>query len=151
MISRSCTVSALEGSDQNARMNFMNLRIVLVRPQYSGNIGAVARAMRNFSVSDLALVNPAPVHRAQADMMAVHARDVLDRMQIHTSVQAAIADCGLVIGTTCRSGIVSRGYRHTSHLSSAYPAPRQPRTAWRSYLVAKTVDYQTMNFAIVTA
>ena len=53
---------ALEGSDQNARMNFMNLRIVLVRPQYSGNIGAVARAMRNFSVNDLALVNPAPVH-----------------------------------------------------------------------------------------
>ena len=83
----------------------MNLRIVLVRPQYSGNIGAVARAMRNFSVNDLALVNPAPVHRTQADMMAVHARDVLDHMQIHTSVQAAITDCGLVIGTTCRSGL----------------------------------------------
>jgi tRNA/rRNA methyltransferase len=86
-------------------MNFMNLRIVLVRPQYSGNIGAVARAMRNFSVNELALVNPAPVHRAQADMMAVHARDVLDHMQIHTSVQAAITGCGLVIGTTCRSGL----------------------------------------------
>jgi len=83
----------------------MNLRIVLVRPQYSGNIGAVARAMRNFAVRDLALVNPAPVHRAQADMMAVHARDVLDHMQIHTSVEAAIADCGLVIGTTCREGL----------------------------------------------
>ena len=83
----------------------MNLRIVLVRPQYSGNIGAVARAMRNFSVSDLALVNPAPLHRAQADMMAVHARDVLDHMHIHTSVQDAIADCGLVIGTTCRPGL----------------------------------------------
>jgi len=86
-------------------MNFMNLRIVLVRPQYSGNIGAVARAMRNFSVNDLALVNPAPVHRSQADMMAVHARDVLDCMQIHPSVHAAIADCGLVIGTTCRAGL----------------------------------------------
>jgi tRNA/rRNA methyltransferase len=86
-------------------MNFMNLRIVLVRPQYSGNIGAVARAMRNFSVNDLALVNPAPVHRAQADMMAVHAREVLDLMQIHSSVQAAVADCGLVVGTTCRSGL----------------------------------------------
>lgn len=99
------TVSALEGSDQNAHMNCMNLRIILVRPQYSGNIGAVARAMRNFAVSDLALVNPAPLQRAQADMMAVHARDVLDRMQIYTSVEAAIADCGLVIGTTCRAGL----------------------------------------------
>jgi tRNA/rRNA methyltransferase len=83
----------------------MNLRIVLVRPQYSGNIGAVARAMRNFSLSDLALVNPAPVQRTQAETMAVHARDVLDRMQIHASVPAAIADCGLVIGTTCRAGL----------------------------------------------
>ncbi|MBM4255725.1 MAG: RNA methyltransferase [Deltaproteobacteria bacterium] len=86
-------------------MNRMNLRIVLVRPQYSGNIGAVARAMRNFSLSDLALVNPAPLQRDQADMMAVHARDVLDHMQIHSSVGAAVADCGLVIGTTCRAGL----------------------------------------------
>jgi tRNA/rRNA methyltransferase len=83
----------------------MNLRIVLVRPQYSGNIGAVARAMGNFSLGDLALVNPAPLHHDQAEMMAVHARDILDRMHIHTSVQEAIADCGLVVGTTCRSGL----------------------------------------------
>lgn len=83
----------------------MNLRIVLVRPQYSGNIGAVARAMGNFSLGDLALVSPAPLHRDQAEMMAVHARDILDRMHIHTSVQEAIADCGLVVGTTCRSGL----------------------------------------------
>ncbi len=38
-------------------------------------------------------------------MMAVHARDVLDHMRIHSSVHAAIADCGLVIGTTCRAGL----------------------------------------------
>lgn len=86
-------------------MNFMNLRVVLVRPQYSGNIGSVARAMCNFAVTDLALVNPAPLHRAQADMMAVHARDILDHMQVHTSVPAAIADCGLVVGTTRREGL----------------------------------------------
>jgi len=86
-------------------MNLTNLRVVLVRPQYSGNIGAVARAMRNFAVSDLALVSPAPLQRTQADMMAVHARDILDQMQIHTSVEAAISGCGLVVGTTCRPGL----------------------------------------------
>jgi tRNA/rRNA methyltransferase len=83
----------------------MNLRVVLVRPQYSGNIGAVARAMANFSLNDLALVNPAPLRRDQAEMMAVHARDILDRMQLHSSVREAIADCSLVVGTTCRSGL----------------------------------------------
>ncbi len=96
-----------------------NLRIVLVRPQYSGNVGAVARAMRNFGLSDLALVNPAPLYREQAEMMAVQARDLLDTMQIYPSLRVATADCGLVVGTTCRPGL----YR-----GSAYPprvlAPR---------------------------
>ncbi|HXG19396.1 MAG TPA: RNA methyltransferase [Methylomirabilota bacterium] len=86
-------------------MSLNNLRIVLVRPQYSGNIGAVARAMRNMGITDLALVNPARLHREQAEMMAVHARDVLDAMHVHASLRAAVGDCGLVVGTTCRSGL----------------------------------------------
>jgi tRNA/rRNA methyltransferase len=86
-------------------MSLSNLRIVLVSPRYSGNIGAVARAMRNMGIHDLALVNPAPVHRAQADMMAVHACGVLDAMRIHSSLREAVGDCGLVVGTTCRTGL----------------------------------------------
>lgn len=86
-------------------MSLSNLRIVLVQPRYSGNIGAVARAMRNMGLHDLALVNPAPIRREQADMMAVHAREVLDAMRIHSSLRAAVGDCGFVVGTTCRSGL----------------------------------------------
>ncbi|MGE0679537.1 MAG: RNA methyltransferase [Candidatus Binatia bacterium] len=86
-------------------MSLSNLRIVLVQPRYSGNIGAVARAMRNMGLHDLALVNPAPVRREQADMMAVHAREVLDAMRIYSSLRAAVGDCGFVVGTTCRSGL----------------------------------------------
>lgn len=86
-------------------MSLNNLRIVLVQPRYSGNIGAVARAMRNMGLHDLALVNPAPIRREQADMMAVHAREVLDAMRIHSSLRAAVGDCAVVIGTTCRSGL----------------------------------------------
>src|SRR5581483_740975 len=44
-------------------------------------------------------------HREQAEMMAVHARDVLDAMHVHASLRAAVGDCGLVVGTTCRSGL----------------------------------------------
>jgi tRNA/rRNA methyltransferase len=86
-------------------MSLSNLRIVLVRPRYSGNIGAVARAMSNMGVKELALVDPAPLRREQADMMAVHARDVLDAMRVHSSLREAVGDCGLVVGTTCRSGL----------------------------------------------
>ncbi|HJY80502.1 MAG TPA: RNA methyltransferase [Candidatus Binatia bacterium] len=90
-------------------MSLTNLRIVLVRPRYSGNIGAVARAMRNMGINDLALVNPPRLRRRAADTMAVHARNVLDTMHVHPSLRAAVADCGLVIGTTCRPGLYRDG------------------------------------------
>lgn len=90
-------------------MSLVNLRIVLVRPHYSGNVGAVARAMRNMGLRDLALVNPGRFWRTQADMMAVHARDVLDTMHLFPSLREAVADCGLVIGTTCRPGLYRDG------------------------------------------
>ncbi len=90
-------------------MSLVNLRIVLVRPKYSGNIGAAARAMRNCGVTELHLVNPEPIQRNMADALAVHARDVLDTMQVHSSLRAAVSPCGLVVGTTCRSGLYREG------------------------------------------
>ena len=72
-------------------------------------MGAVARAMRNMGITDLALVSPGRLCRNDADTMAVHARDVLDAMQVHSSLRAAVADCGLVVGTTCRPGLYREG------------------------------------------
>jgi tRNA/rRNA methyltransferase len=60
-------------------------------------------------INDLALVNPTQLRRRAADTMAVHARNVLDTMQVHTSLRAAVADCGLVVGTTCRPGLYRDG------------------------------------------
>jgi tRNA/rRNA methyltransferase len=65
--------------------------------------------MRNMGINDLALVNPTQLRRRAADTMAVHARNVLDTMQVHTSLRAAVADCGLVVGTTCRPGLYRDG------------------------------------------
>ena len=90
-------------------MSLANLRIVLVRPKYSGNIGATARAMRNCGMTELHLVNPDPIQRDLADALAVHAKDVLDTMQIHSSLRAAVSPCGLVVGTTCRTGLYREG------------------------------------------
>ena len=90
-------------------MSLANLRIVLVRPKHSGNVGATARAMRNLGISDLVVVSPPLLCRSWADAMAVHARDLLDAMQVIPSLRAAIAECGLVIGTTCRPGVYRAG------------------------------------------
>jgi tRNA/rRNA methyltransferase len=89
-------------------MSLDRLRVVLVRPKSSGNVGSVARVMKNFGVSDLALVAPRRYRRSAADAMAVHAADVLARSRRHASLSDAVADCAWVVGTTCRPGSYRR-------------------------------------------
>jgi tRNA/rRNA methyltransferase len=82
-----------------------NIRIVLVRPRGSGNIGSVARAMKNMGVSDLALVGRGKTGTLWARAMAVHAGDILEGARRFATLREAVADCGLVVGTTCRGGL----------------------------------------------
>lgn len=82
-----------------------NVRVVMVRPRGSGNIGSVARAMKNFRARDLAIVGKARTKSFWARAMAVHGRDILADARCYGSIREAIADCTLVVGTTCRSGL----------------------------------------------
>jgi tRNA/rRNA methyltransferase len=90
-----------------------NIRVVLVEPQHSGNIGAVARAMKNMALSRLVLVNPADHLAMEARMMAMHALDILQQAQVVDTLTQAIADAGYVVGTTRRLG-KSRQAQQTS-------------------------------------
>jgi len=92
-----------------------NLRIVMVRPHGSGNIGSVARAMKNFGVRELAIVGQARTRSFWARAMAVHGRDILSEAKVFDSIRAAVSDCALVVGTTCRSGL----YRDHSQAARA--------------------------------
>jgi tRNA/rRNA methyltransferase len=83
-------------------MSLTNVRVVLVRPRGAANIGAAARAMKNMGLRELVLVGPEPRHSFWSSAMAVHAEDVLNDMRRCESLGAAVADCGLVIGTTSR-------------------------------------------------
>lgn len=85
-------------------MSLRNVRIVLVRPQGSANVGSVARAMKNMGLDDLALVQPAIADTLPAEVMAVHAADVLAARRVFPNLAAAVADCGLVVGTTAHAG-----------------------------------------------
>ncbi len=82
-----------------------NLRIVMVRPHGSGNIGSVARAMKNVGARELAIVGRARTKSFWARAMAVHGRDILGEAKFYPSIREAIADCNFVVGTTCRSGL----------------------------------------------
>src|SRR5437868_14932814 len=80
----------------------MPTRIVLVEPRHPGNIGAVARAMKNMGLRELHMVRPAFFPHADAVARASGADDLLAAARVHDSFDEAIADCGLVVGTSAR-------------------------------------------------
>ncbi len=78
--------------------------IILARPQMGENIGAAARAMANFGLSDLRLVAPRdvwPNERAYA--MAANAKDIIDQVQLYDTLDQALHDCHHAYATTARS------------------------------------------------
>jgi len=82
-----------------------NITIVLVEPQGPRNIGSVCRAMLNFGLVDLRLVNPQADHLLhEARQMAVKATSVLEEAKIFSSLAEALGDCRLSLGTTRRFG-----------------------------------------------
>ncbi len=81
---------------------FCNIRIVLMHTSHPGNIGAAARAMKTMGLSDMCLVNPKQFPHQQASAMSAHADDILAQAEVVDSLQTAIADCHVVVGTSAR-------------------------------------------------
>lgn len=79
------------------------IRFVLVETSHPGNIGAVARAMKNMGLADLALVNPRAFPDPEATARASGADDLLAGARVVSTLEAAIEGCGLVLATTARS------------------------------------------------
>jgi TrmH family RNA methyltransferase len=79
------------------------IRFVLVDTSHPGNIGAVARAMKNMGLSDLVLVSPREFPHPDATARASGADDLLGRARVCATLDEAIADCGLVLATTART------------------------------------------------
>lgn len=79
------------------------IRIVLNRPTHPGNIGAVARAMKTMCLEQLYLVAPHRFPALEAIALAAGAEDVLDRAQVCQTLEEAVHDCRLIIGTSARS------------------------------------------------
>ena len=81
----------------------MSVRIILVGTTHPGNIGAVARAMKNMGQNDLVLVNPRYFPHAEATARASGADDILASAQVTESIDEALADCTYVAGASARS------------------------------------------------
>lgn len=80
-----------------------SVRIVLVNTSDCRNIGSAARAMKTMGLSQLVLVNPIEMPNGQAQALAAGATDVLANAKVVDTLEEAISDCGLVVGTSARS------------------------------------------------
>ncbi len=79
-----------------------NVRVVLINTSHPGNIGSVARAIKNMGMSDLCLVAPKQFPHERAGWRAASAGDVLENATVVDTFEEAIADCELVVGTSAR-------------------------------------------------
>ena len=85
----------------------MSIRIVLVGTTHPGNIGAVARAMKNMGITDLALVNPRYFPHEDATTRASGATDVLDNAKVFPTLADALTECVYVAGASARSRTIN--------------------------------------------
>ncbi|WP_367343427.1 RNA methyltransferase [Methanomethylovorans sp.] len=105
----------------------LNFKVVLVEPLYQGNVGSVARVMKNFGFSELVLVNPCPLE-GEARAMSSHARDVLEGAIIVSNIEDAVAGASLLIGTT---GIT--GSKFDEHIRIPAHVPREMKELLEGY------------------
>ena len=81
----------------------LSFRVILVEPLYSGNVGSVARVMKNFGFSELILMSPCELDM-KARVMAVHAYDIIENARIEFSLQDAVKGSNIVVGMTGNPG-----------------------------------------------
>lgn len=107
-----------------------NVRIVLVNTSHPGNIGGVARAMKNMGLSDLCLVKPRLFPHSDAEARASGAGDILAQAVVVDTLEDALADCHLVVGTSARSRTIPWPLVNPRELAAIVsPLPETTRVA----------------------
>ncbi|GIL74265.1 hypothetical protein Vretifemale_4330, partial [Volvox reticuliferus] len=108
-----CCRAGAASDDLELKMQLEALKpaIILVEPKMGENIGAAARAMKNFGLSDLRLVKPHDGWpNPAAEAMASHAVDLLRSARVYDSVEAAIADLDRVYAATARTRFMAKAF-----------------------------------------
>ena len=91
-----------------------NVSVLLVNPLQPGNVGSVARAMKNMGLRKLKLVGDLDLSALECRKMAMHASDILDQARIFEDFEKAVATDQLLVGTTSVRGRRRRTQVHTA-------------------------------------
>ena len=107
-------------------MSLSNIYFILVRPQMGENIGAVARAVKNFNIKYLRIVNPRCIWPNQkAIATSVGAKDILRSAKIYDSVEKAIEDLNIIFASSSRIRKVNKKIISVSNLRTKMKKKRK--------------------------
>jgi tRNA/rRNA methyltransferase len=81
-------------------VNKSPIRIILLEPETGGNIGSIARSMKNFQLNDLWIVNPQTPINDEARAFAMGGLDVLKSAKVVSTFRKALKGVDLVVGTS---------------------------------------------------
>jgi len=107
-------------------MSLNNIYFILVRPQMGENIGSVARAIKNFNIKHLRIVNPRcnwPNQKALAT--SVGAKDILNATKIYDSLEKAISDLDIIFASSSRIRKVNKKIIPVSNLKTKISKSRK--------------------------
>nr|MBA3939038.1 hypothetical protein [Planctomycetota bacterium] len=105
-----------------------NACVILVRTQGPVNLGMVARLCGNLGISDLRLVAPqCEINCEDTRKFATHSRALVLAAPVFADLGAAVADCGMAIGTSARGRALDYGEALALHQVPAAVARRAPR------------------------
>ncbi|MCX6694855.1 MAG: RNA methyltransferase [Candidatus Altiarchaeota archaeon] len=120
---------------------FESFHVVLVEPMYEGNVGGVARVMKNFGFTNLAMVKPCMLDK-EARQKAMHGLDILKSAKHYGSFKEILGDFDFIIGTTAKTGEDGNALRTPVYPEGLYNAlDRKGRIA----LVFGREDYGLLN------
>ena len=118
-----------EQTSMDETQPLQNIRIVLCRPLYGGNVGSVCRAMMNMGLADLAVVKPGQVLDTDAIWtMSMHAYSLYEGRQEFDTLADAVATCHVVAGTTGRTGLYRAHARTMREWAPEFVASAQAGT-----------------------
>lgn len=96
--------------------------IILVAPQLGENIGAAARAMKNFDLEEMRIINPRDGWpNPKADSMSVGAIDIIQKAKIYNNLPEAIKDLEYLYATTGQMRDMNKNYVTAKDLANKYP------------------------------
>ncbi len=96
----------LEGeSAMDAQIHTQNISVILHRPKYAGNIGAVARAIKNMGISNIIVVGSEAYDLDEMKTRSTHlAADLVEKIQYADNINNALGKFNYIVGTTARRG-----------------------------------------------